>query len=291
MTSTDITIIGRGPMGRALAKASRTAGLEVTSWNRSLGAVDDIEQAGIQIIHDIDQAITTSTVIVACVVNYDAVRQGLAGSSADWTGRVLVNLTSGSPSQAREMSKWCEERGIAYLDGAILTPIGAVEAGNAVVLYSGDSNSFELAGPKLQALGGTQHYLSDEVSRANAYDVSLLDLFATSMYGLVHAYAVASSYGITPSQLMPFTKGMGQLLPQMAEAFAADLERGAFPGDRFAITSAASGIAHVIDSADHTSVDTEVLQAIERSIVQLVADGHGSDGLARLATVMDKSRR
>ncbi|WP_164817436.1 hypothetical protein [Paenibacillus lautus] len=36
-------------------------------------------------------------------------------------GKVLVNLTIGTPKEAREMARWAEVRGAGHLNGVIMT--------------------------------------------------------------------------------------------------------------------------------------------------------------------------
>ncbi|MDG9683281.1 hypothetical protein QC334_11125 [Streptomyces sp. DH18] len=42
-------------------------------------------------------------------------------------GRALVNLNSGTPKEAHAAASWAAERGVAYLDGAVMVPPPLVE--------------------------------------------------------------------------------------------------------------------------------------------------------------------
>lgn len=66
---------------------------------------------------------------MVCVLDYPAVRELLAPVAESLRGRTLVNLTTGSPEQAREEAEWAAEHGIGYLDGAVMTtPPGSATA-------------------------------------------------------------------------------------------------------------------------------------------------------------------
>ena len=43
-----------------------------------------------------------------------------SSSESALRGKVLVQLSSGTPDEAREMESWARPRGIDYLDGAIM---------------------------------------------------------------------------------------------------------------------------------------------------------------------------
>ncbi|WP_440081483.1 NAD(P)-binding domain-containing protein [Streptosporangium sp. LJ11] len=92
---TPVTVLGLGPMGRALAGAFLANGHPTTVWNRTAARAEDLVARG---------AIRADTVA-------DALK-----------GRTLVNLTADTPERARLMAAWAAELGVDYLDGAIMTP-------------------------------------------------------------------------------------------------------------------------------------------------------------------------
>lgn len=284
--STPVTVLGLGPMGRALASAFRAAGHPVTVWNRTPGKAGDLLDRGAVAAESVEAAVRAGTVVVACLIDYDAVRATLDASPADWEGRRLVNLTSGEPAQARRMARWAATRGIDYLDGAILTPTPAIGTPSATVLYSGAPAVHEAVRDTMAAVGGTAAYLGDDPGRASAYDVALLDVFATSVNGVMHAFALASAEGIEPERFAGLATGIGGLLPELITRCAQQIRTGRYPGDRSTIASAASGITHVINTAASHGIDVGMLTAARDVIDRAVAAGHGQEGLARLTTVL-----
>src|ERR1044071_8482335 len=92
---TDVTILGMGAMGRALACSLVTAGRSVTGWNRTPGW----SVAGVATAFSAADAVASSPVVVACVVDNAALHSFLTPEMT--SGRTLVNLTNGTPAQAR----------------------------------------------------------------------------------------------------------------------------------------------------------------------------------------------
>lgn len=287
---TPVTVLGLGPMGSALASAFLAAGHPVTVWNRTPGKSGDLRDRGAAVAVSIEDAVRAGQVIIACLIDYDAVRATLEQPVESWEGRRLVNLTSGEPAQARAMAAWASSHGIGYLDGAILTPTPAVGTASAAVLYSGARDVYEAVRPTMAAIGGTATYLGDDYGRASAYDVALLDLFATSVYGIVHAFALASAEGIAPQKFAAFATGIGGLLPEMITRFAEQITAGNYPGDRSTIASAAAGITHIINTSETHGIDVGVLTAAKTVADRAVADGNGPEGLARLTTTLHTGR-
>jgi 3-hydroxyisobutyrate dehydrogenase-like beta-hydroxyacid dehydrogenase len=286
-----VTVLGLGPMGRALASAFLNARHPVTVWNRTPGKTGDLPDQGAVVSDSVQDAVWSGQVIIVCLMNYDVVRATVEKSREGWEGRRLVNLTSGEPAQARQMSLWASSRGIDYLDGAILTPTPAIGTPSATVLYSGARNVYQAVQETMAAVGGTAIHLGDDPGRASAYEVALLDIFATSVNGIVHAFTLASAEGIEPERFATFATGIGGLLPEMITRFAQQIQTGRYPGDRSTIASAASGITHVINTAAAHGIDAGMLTAAKNTIDHAVADGYGPEGLARLTTILSKSGR
>jgi 3-hydroxyisobutyrate dehydrogenase-like beta-hydroxyacid dehydrogenase len=184
------------------------------------------------------------------------------------------------------MADWAATHGIRYLDGAILTPTQVVGTAAAAVLYSGSHEAHEALGDTMAAVGGTGTYLGADPGRAAAYEVALLDLFTTSVYGVAHSFALAAAEGIAPDDLAPFAIGISGLLSEMIPRFAGQLRTGDYPGERSTIASAATTIAHLIDAAGAHGLEVGALTAAKGAADRAVAAGHGPDGLPRLATVL-----
>ncbi|MFJ3713729.1 NAD(P)-dependent oxidoreductase [Streptomyces sp. NPDC090053] len=288
---TPVTVLGLGPMGRALASAFLKARHPVTVWNRTPGKAGDLLERGAVAADSVQDAVESGQVIITCLIDYDAVRATLEPSQAGWGNRWLINLTSGEPAQARQVSLWASSHGIDYLDGAILTPAPAIGTPSATVLFSGARDVYEAVQETMAALGGTAVHLGDDPGHASAYEVALLDIFATSVNGIVHAFALASAEGIEPERFATFATGISGLLPEMIKRFAQQIQTGRYPGDRSTIASAASGITHIINTATSHGIDVGMLAAAKSIIDHAVTDGYGPEGLARLTTVLRKAGR
>lgn len=273
---TTVTVLGLGPMGQALTRAFVTAGHQVTAWSRTAGTP---APAGATRADTPAEALAASELTVICVRGDAAVSAILDG--LDLTGRTLINLTSGTPAQARARST-----GDGYLSGAIMTPAPTVGTPAALVLYSGPEALYEKWQATLAALGGTARYLGADPGRASAYDIALLDIFWQSVSGIVHGLALARAEGISGAELAPFGRGMVELLPTMLTRFGEQLDAGEFPGTVSTIASAEVSLEHIADTAAGHGIDADSLVAGVKLVRRAIEAGHGGDGLARLADTL-----
>ncbi|MFE7615050.1 NAD(P)-dependent oxidoreductase [Streptomyces sp. NPDC057496] len=283
-----VTVLGLGPMGRALAGAFVAAGVRTTVWNRTPGRDRELVERGAIGAASAAEAVAASPLTVVCLVNYDATDSVLRQDAvtAALKGRTLVNLTADTPERSRDTGRWAGEHGIRYLDGAIMTPTPTIGTSDAVLLFSGDEELHREHREVLDALGGNHTHLGEDIGRAAAYDIALLDIFWTSMTGYMHALALAGAEGVSPRELAPFAQGIGAILPAIFQGTADDIEDGTFSGEGNPLTSAVSTMTHVVHAAEAHGIDTGVMRAAEGLARRAVALGHGADGFSRIAELL-----
>jgi 3-hydroxyisobutyrate dehydrogenase-like beta-hydroxyacid dehydrogenase len=280
-----LAVLGLGPMGQALAAAAITADRSTVVWNRTPDKARALVAQGATLAPTAAEAVRKASLVICCVVNY-GVLQAIVGDVADWSATTLVNLTSGHSGEARAMAAWAGERDISYLDGAILTPAPNIGTPSASILYCGPQPVFARRQTTLETFSRTCVYLGDDYGAAAAYEMALLDLFAMTVGGLAHSFAMATAEGIPPTEFARFAKGVGNLLPDMVDRFAGQLLEGRFPGKMSNIASAGSAITHVAETSDTHGMDTGPLRAVQAIIDRAIEAGHGHEGYARLAQIL-----
>lgn len=118
----DVTMIGLGPMGSALARALLAAGRRVTVWNRTPARAQALAGQGARPVLTIEEALAASPLTIICLANYGAMQSALAGKGEYLAGRALIGLNSGTPAEARAMQEWASRHHIDFLSGAIMVP-------------------------------------------------------------------------------------------------------------------------------------------------------------------------
>ncbi|MFC8174873.1 NAD(P)-dependent oxidoreductase [Streptomyces sp. NPDC057242] len=287
-----VTVLGLGPMGRALAGAFLAAGVRTTVWNRTPGREGDLVERGAVPAASAEEAVAASALTVICLVNYDATDSVLRRPAVTdaLRGRTVANLSADVPDRARDTGRWAAEHGIGYLDGAIMTPTPTIGTPEGVFLYGGPEPLYLEHRPVLDALSGSHTHLGEDIGRAAAYDVALLDIFWTSMSGYVHALALARAEGITARELAPFAQGIGAILPPLFEEWAGDVDDRTYSGEGNPLTSGLSTMEHVVHAAEGHGIDASVMRATAALTRRAVDRGYGADGFTRVTELLDLRR-
>jgi 3-hydroxyisobutyrate dehydrogenase-like beta-hydroxyacid dehydrogenase len=191
----DITVIGLGLMGAALARAIQRAGHDLTVWNRSPAKMQPFIDDAVAGAPDVVSAIAASPVILICIDNYAVTMAMLRSDDVTplLAGRTVVQLSTGTPREARESAEWMKAHDVSYLDGAILAGPSEIGTDDAQILLSGEEVAHERSGALLQCLAGDVRYLGTNVRAAAALDLAWLCVSYGRFLAITHAACLCES--------------------------------------------------------------------------------------------------
>lgn len=216
----NISILGFGAMGQALAARLLQREHEVTVWNRTPGKAAALIARGARERTSAADAIAASDVTIICVLDYAATDSVIDAAGTALSGRALVNLTNGTPAQARATAQRVAGFGATYLDGGIMATPPMIGGEHALILYSGSRAGFDAHVDSLEALGAAK-YLGTDPGLASLHDLALLSGMYGLFAGFFHATALVDSEGIRASSflelLSPWMAAMMGELPGYAE--------------------------------------------------------------------------
>ncbi|MCK2238860.1 MULTISPECIES: NAD(P)-dependent oxidoreductase [unclassified Crossiella] len=283
MPHSDVTVLGLGQMGSALAAALLRAGHQTTVWNRTTAKSTALAAEGAQVAATAAQAQAASPVIIACVLDYPALHEIL--DPATLAGRTLVNLTSGSPEQARETAAWAARHGIGYLDGGIMITPPGIGNPASMLLYSGPRTAFTDSEKLLSAFGEAIH-LGEDPGVASLYDTALLGIMWATMTGWLHAAALVTADGATAAEFTPLAiRWLGDV-SGFVNAYAQQVDERAYPGFDATIDVQAATIEHLVHASEVRGIDAALPKLLRDYAKRAVAQGHGSDGWARVIELL-----
>jgi 3-hydroxyisobutyrate dehydrogenase-like beta-hydroxyacid dehydrogenase len=152
-----VALVGTGRMGSALAAALFKKGFATTVWNRSAAKTAPLAQLGLRVAPSVLDAVVQADVIVVNIHDYHATQRLLSRAEIESAirGKTIVQLTTGTPDEAREMEAWARPLDIAYLDGAIMSNRIDIGKPTGTVVYSGSEELFRSISRCCSRLGAT----------------------------------------------------------------------------------------------------------------------------------------
>jgi 3-hydroxyisobutyrate dehydrogenase-like beta-hydroxyacid dehydrogenase len=191
---TELSFLGLGLMGSSLARALVRRGVDVTVWNRSPAKAQAL--VGARVAPDLAAALAASPVIVICIDNHAATRALLEGHLAALAGRVVVQLSTGTPREAVQMADWLGQHGVRCLDGAILCGPDAIDGDGGEILLCGDADGHAQAGAMLAGLAAKVRYLGPNFAAASALDLAWLNIWYGNFVSVAHSAAMCRAEGV-----------------------------------------------------------------------------------------------
>ncbi|ROO86841.1 3-hydroxyisobutyrate dehydrogenase-like beta-hydroxyacid dehydrogenase [Actinocorallia herbida] len=277
-----VAVLGLGLMGSALARAFIRRGHPTTVWNRSREKAGPLVALGARPAGTPAEAFSAAGLAVVCLSGNDAVLRTCEPAGDALAGRTLVNLTSGTSSEARGLAAWAAGRGADYLDGVLLTTPDAVGAPDTAVLYAGRREVFDAHRPTLRALGGGLTRLGDDPGLAALYDLALLDMLWASLNGFLHAAALVATEHVKAGEFAPFADLLFAGLPSFVARYARQIDEGAYAAEDSTLETHLPAAGHLLAESLARGVDADPPRRLRAVIEKAVAEGHGQDGYARV---------
>lgn len=257
-----VTVIGLGDMGGTLAATLLKKGFAITVWNRSTERAAPLVEAGAVLASSVQEAVDASPVIITCITNYENSHKLLRTNevTAALSGKMYIELSTGTPKDARENAAWAREHDISYLDGAIIATPSQIGRPDTPIWLSGDSAVYEATEPILQALAGNLQFMGDDAGAAATWDFGFLFTLFGSMIGFFHGARVFDAEGIP-------VKDLGEMLSQVAPVWGGMIK---YQGDAIASRNFSSTESTVDVCA--ATVDLFLRHAQEAGINSTVPD-------------------
>ena len=277
---TAVTVLGLGEMGRALAAALVDAGHPTTVWNRSPGRADGLADRGAVVAGSPGEAISAGPLVVACLLDHDSVHEVLDPVATDLSGRALVNVTTTTPAQSRQLAAWAEGHGVAYLDGGIMAVPEMIGRPGAAIFFSGTEAVFEEHETLLGRWGETT-WFGPDAGLAALYDLAILAGMYTMFAGFMHGAAMVAPAGVSATAFAelaaPFLSAMTGGLSGLAEVI---------DGGDYAVAGQQSlkfsDLGDLVQASVDEGVSAEVIAPVQALIRRQIAAGHGKEAFARI---------
>ena len=178
---TDVSFIGLGEMGSAMAGRLLETGHSVRVWNRSPGAADALVESGATHATSIDDALGAGTVI-SMLANDEAAEavftaEALATAPA---GTLHINCATLSVATTDRLSDLHALAGVDYVAAPVLGRSNIAAEGRLNIVAAGTARATTRAQPYLDALGKRNWVVGERPSTASLVKIGV-------NYNLIHA--------------------------------------------------------------------------------------------------------
>ncbi|MDR1189925.1 MAG: NAD(P)-dependent oxidoreductase [Bifidobacteriaceae bacterium] len=200
----DVTVVGTGGMGSAIARNLLNAGHRVAVWNRDQARLATLEKAGAMPLARLAK-VFASPVVFSVLADDRAVREVFLDSgvlAAAPTGAIHVNLATISPALAEEAAHAHADNGVGYVASPMFGGVPVAEAGQLNSVTAGRAAHVERVRPLLEAVSARLWPVGETPRQANVVKVAGQVLIASAIQSMSEAVAIGERGGVDARTLV-----------------------------------------------------------------------------------------
>ncbi|MCY9549505.1 NAD(P)-dependent oxidoreductase [Lysinibacillus xylanilyticus] len=284
----NVTVIGLGSMGATLARVLLKKGYQVTVWNRSIEKAESLLEDGAILATSVSSAISASEVSIICLSDYKASISILDTKEVKraLSGRVLIELSTGSPQQARDNELWAQENNVEYLDGAIAASPLQMGNSEATIFTSGSLIAYKQSEQILKCLAGNVLYLGEQVSAASSTDLAFLSYLFGSYLGFFHAARILESDGLRIDDFGSMIAHASQVVGEVIKYESEVIQTETYDNPQSSINMCMTTVELFMVQAHEANINNEFPMFAQGLFKRALDAGYGNEEVAALIKVM-----
>jgi 3-hydroxyisobutyrate dehydrogenase-like beta-hydroxyacid dehydrogenase len=231
----------------------------------------------------VPQAVAASPVVLICIDGYRTTQALFDDAEVVRVlpGRIIVQLSTGSPSEARQAEAWFSARGALYLDGAIIGGPSLMGTPKGTVLYSGRRETYERCAALLGALGGGSRLIGEKIGAAAAIDMAYLarqyGMYAGVAHGALICEAEGADLEVYASLFAENDTGRGMIDV---------IRRNAFSNPPATLGVWNTALRGLQEQARDAGINSEVPDLVSGILDRAEAAGYGAEHIAAMVKVL-----
>ena len=192
--------VGLGAMGGALAR-HLVGKYTLTVLDLNQAAVRAFAELGARAAKSPAELARESDIVLLCLPRSSDVAKVLFGSSGLAEGlaqgKLVVDQTSGVPSETREFARRLGEHGVSMFDAPVSGAMATALAGTISIIASGPSEAFDRALPVLRSISTNVFHCGERVGNGQTMKAINNMMNAACRLATLEAVAMGRKYGVS----------------------------------------------------------------------------------------------
>lgn len=278
-----IGFIGTGVMGASIVRHLLKAGYSVNVYNRTKEKTDELVKEG-AIWQDTPKDVTTNSDIVFSMVGYpkdvEEIYYGENGIfSADVTGKILIDMTTSTPSLAQKISRTATEKEAYSLDAPVSGGDLGAKNGTLTTMVGGSPDVFDKVESILTVFSSKVN-LQGKAGSGQHTKMANQIMIAGTMTGMTELLVYAKSAGLDLEKVLD-TVGGGSAANWSLTNYAPRILKEDFtPG--FFVKHFLKDLNIALEEAEKMSIDLPATKEARNLYQALVDKGFENDGTQAL---------
>ncbi|MBR0444050.1 MAG: 2-hydroxy-3-oxopropionate reductase [Clostridia bacterium] len=205
-----IGFIGLGIMGKPMCRNLLRAGYEVTVFNRSSGAMEELREDGALPGASSADVASKSDVVITMLPNSPDVKDVILGRNGVLEGArkglIIIDMSSINPLASQEVCAEAEKRGCYMLDAPVSGGEPKAIDGTLAIMVGGKEEIFQKVEPILRAMGSSVR-LCGGIGAGNTTKLANQVIVAANIAALSEALVLGRKAGVAPEIIFEAIRG------------------------------------------------------------------------------------
>ena len=281
-----ISVIGLGVMGSALASTLLQNGYSVTVWNRTADKAEPLASAGAMVASSAEEAISASPATIVCIASHEQTISLLRGIGCSLEGKTIIELSTGGATEAEALADLLSNNNATWLIGIINAYPTAIGKSETVLTVVGDATVWSEWEAAIKTLGGSSAHVGNEAGMLAALFAALFTTRQGFMFGMIYGALVCQKAGIPLnvfSQQIPVSMGV---LPSYYQYFADTVPDRKFDNPPATMTTYAAALDDALSTFKATGAPSELPQLFSDLAHEGVDAGLNDQALTALVELL-----
>ncbi|MBN9387930.1 MAG: 2-hydroxy-3-oxopropionate reductase [Chloroflexi bacterium] len=284
-----IGFIGLGIMGKPMAHNLLKAEYDLTVFNRSQQAIEELVAAGAKAAENPRQVAEKADVLITMLPDSPDVEAVLAGENGVLAGLkpggLLIDMSTISPVVSRKLAEAASQQGISMLDAPVSGGDKGAIAGTLSIMVGGSEADYERALPIFQALGKTITYCGPNGAGQTVKACNQV-VVALTIEAVSEALVLGTKAGVDPEIILKVLGG-GLAQNRVMEMRGPNFIQHKYePGFKVKLHHKDLGI--VLDTAKAFGLDLPVTPLVDGMLAALIDQGKGELDHSALLEVVEE---
>ncbi|MFC4771189.1 NAD(P)-dependent oxidoreductase [Enterococcus hermanniensis] len=278
-----IGFIGTGVMGKSIVKHFLAAGHQVCVYNRTKSKTNELVEQG-AVWQNTPAAVTIASEIIFSMVGYpsdvEEIFYGAEGIfSVDVTKKILIDLTTSTPTLAQKIYQTAKEKDAEALDAPVSGGDLGAKNGTLTIMVGGDQTTYDKVVPLFETMGKS-YSLQGAAGAGQHTKMANQIMIAGTMTGMTEMLVYAKAAKLNVPKVLE-TLGGGAAQNWSMDNYAPRILKADYtPG--FFVKHFIKDLKIALDEAEKMQLDLPATKLATELYERLAADGFENDGTQAL---------
>ncbi len=276
MTTLDVSVIGLGLMGRAIAERLIETGHSVAGYNRS-PLQTPLENA--KLVDTPAEAVRTSRITWLMLSDAEACTRILTDCGDALQDRWILNGSTIGPEQSRRLAEQVQAAGGHYAETPVLGSIPQARSGTLQILLGGSEDALDATRSVLDTLGTPERF--GDVGAGAVVKLSLNQLIGSLTAAFSMSLGLVQKEGVDVDQFMATLRESALYAPTFDKKLD-NMRNRAFNKANFPLQHLLKDIRLFTRAAARHEIDNHMLIGLQHVLEEGVYDGHAKHDYSSL---------